>query len=197
MLAWTKLKICLYYDPHGGAGGRQMIRNYEWYKRSRDSSAPTNDLQFDILVTSYQIFVKDQAYFEKARISWRMLIVDEGHRLRNVKSKLLQTLRDVPADYRVLMTGTPLHNNVLELWSLLNFVSPGIYINWALPLSSISYARRCCATHALWRRSCSAHSSRSLHLPSSATTLQLTYKQMNKRTNVQTKLMNEQTNKQK
>ena len=125
MLAWTKLKICLYYDPHGGAGGRQMIRNYEWYKRSHDSSAPTNDLQFDILVTSYQIFVKDQAYFEKARISWRMLIVDEGHRLRNVKSKLLQTLRDVPADYRVLMTGTPLHNNVLELWSLLNFVSPG------------------------------------------------------------------------
>ena len=94
-----------------------------------NSSFPTNELKFDILVTSYQIYVKDLTHFEKARshrgISWRMLVVDEGHRLRNVKSKLLQTLREVPADYRVLMTGTPLHNNVQELWSLLNFISPG------------------------------------------------------------------------
>lgn len=116
-----------------GAAGRQMIRNYEWYKRSRANSGSasflTNDLNFDVLVTSFQIYVRDFNHFEKARghrgIAWRMLVVDEGHRLRNAKSKLLQTLREVPADYRILMTGTPLHNNVQELWSLLNFVSPG------------------------------------------------------------------------
>lgn len=67
-----------------------------------------------------------------AEIPWRVVVVDEAHRLRNVNSKLLECMRTVASkgqiaygyQHRVLMTGTPLQNNTLELWSLLNFIEP-------------------------------------------------------------------------
>jgi len=60
------------------------------------------------------------------------VIVDEAHRLRNVNSKLLECMRSVVTkgqvaygyQHRVLMTGTPLQNNTVELWSLMNFIEP-------------------------------------------------------------------------
>jgi hypothetical protein len=58
---------------------------------------------------------------------WDVLVVDEGHRLKNAASKLSAALGAVSATMRLLLTGTPLQNNLQELWALLDFVMPGAF----------------------------------------------------------------------
>ncbi|XP_048779717.2 chromodomain-helicase-DNA-binding protein 1-like isoform X1 [Ostrea edulis] len=80
---------------------------------------------FDILLTTYELCLKDDAFFSS--IPWRVIVVDEAHRLKNSESLLYQTLSDWDIDYRVLLTGTPVQNNLSELYSLLSFVAPRIF----------------------------------------------------------------------
>lgn len=54
-------------------------------------------------------------------------MVDEGHRLKNSESKLVEVLRSYSFKYRVLLTGTPIQNSLIELWALLNFVLPHVF----------------------------------------------------------------------
>ena len=66
--------------------------------------------------------------FARRQIEWEYVIVDEGHRLKNSNSKLATTLaKDYTTKRRVLLTGTPLQNNLPELWSLLNFLLPNVF----------------------------------------------------------------------
>ena len=58
------------------------------------------------------------------RVPWRLLVVDEAHRLKNPEARLFQQLQGLRADHCVLLTGTPLQNRTEELWSLLHFASP-------------------------------------------------------------------------
>ena len=58
---------------------------------------------------------------------WRYIIVDEGHRLKNLNCRLLRELKTYHSANRLLLTGTPLQNNLSELWSLLNFLMPDIF----------------------------------------------------------------------
>jgi SNF2 family DNA or RNA helicase len=62
------------------------------------------------------------------KVTWQYIIVDEGHRMKNYKSKFTQTLgTQFNSVYRLLLTGTPLQNNLSELWALLNFLLPKIF----------------------------------------------------------------------
>ena len=61
------------------------------------------------------------------QVQWDMLIVDEGHRLKNAESRLAEILRSYRFKHRVLLTGTPIQNSLGELWSLLNFVLPRVF----------------------------------------------------------------------
>ncbi|KAG8532183.1 uncharacterized protein KY384_003823 [Bacidia gigantensis] len=82
--------------------------------------------QFDVLLTTYEYIIKDRPVL--SRIKWIHMIVDEGHRMKNSNSKLSQTLSQYyQSRYRLILTGTPLQNNLPELWSLLNFVLPNIF----------------------------------------------------------------------
>ena len=79
-------------------------------------------------ITSYEIIIRDIAKIRK--IDWKFLIIDEGHRLKNMNCRLireLKTLADEKSCNRLLLTGTPLQNNLTELWSLLNFLLPSIF----------------------------------------------------------------------
>ncbi|PPQ90452.1 hypothetical protein CVT25_014970 [Psilocybe cyanescens] len=82
--------------------------------------------QFQVLLTTYEYIIKDRPHLSK--IKWLHMIVDEGHRMKNTQSKLTQTLTTYyHSRYRLLLTGTPLQNNLPELWALLNFVLPKIF----------------------------------------------------------------------
>ncbi|KAH9177014.1 SNF2 family N-terminal domain-containing protein [Lactarius sanguifluus] len=82
--------------------------------------------QFQVLLTTYEYIIKDRPVLSKMK--WIHMIIDEGHRMKNTQSKLAQTLTTYyHSRYRLILTGTPLQNNLPELWSLLNFVLPKIF----------------------------------------------------------------------
>ncbi|KAJ1661086.1 ATP-dependent DNA helicase Snf21 [Dispira simplex] len=81
---------------------------------------------FQVLLTTFEYIIKDRPVL--SRIKWVHMIIDEGHRMKNVKSKLTQTINQYYSTrYRLILTGTPLQNNLPELWALLNFVLPRIF----------------------------------------------------------------------
>ena len=80
---------------------------------------------FNVCITSYQLAVADAAVFKRKR--WYAVVLDEGHYIRNFKSKRWQTLLTLPSARRLLLTGTPLQNNLLELWSLMHFLMPQLF----------------------------------------------------------------------
>ena len=79
----------------------------------------------NVVVTSYEIAMNDRATFQNTQ--WRYIVVDEGHRLKNMNCRLIKELKQYQSANRLLLTGTPLQNNLSELWSLLNFLLPEIF----------------------------------------------------------------------
>lgn len=91
--------------------------------------------KFNVLLTTYEYIIKDKAAL--AKIKWKYMIIDEGHRMKNHHCKLTQILNThYTAPHRLLLTGTPLQNKLPELWALLNFLLPSIF--------------KCCNTFEQW-----------------------------------------------
>ncbi|KAK9447087.1 SNF2 family N-terminal domain-containing protein [Limtongia smithiae] len=90
----------------------------------------TKNSKYPVIVTSYNIILNDSAYLRK--IKWNYIIIDEGHRIKNMNCKLIQELKSYSSANRLLLTGTPLQNNLAELWSLLNFLLPDIFHDLSL-----------------------------------------------------------------
>ncbi|KAG7666267.1 IRC5 [[Candida] subhashii] len=84
-----------------------------------------NKKDVNIILTSYEISIRD--FSKLSNINWNYLIVDEGHRLKNNECLLIKFLKKLNVSNRLLLTGTPLQNNLNELWSLLNFILPDIF----------------------------------------------------------------------
>ncbi|KAJ1727639.1 ATP-dependent DNA helicase Snf21, partial [Coemansia biformis] len=81
---------------------------------------------FQVLLTTYEYIIKDRPIL--AKINWVHVIIDEGHRLKNASARLPLTLSTYyKTRFRLILTGTPLQNNLPELWALLNFVLPNIF----------------------------------------------------------------------
>lgn len=81
--------------------------------------------KYDIIVTSYEVVNKERAALRK--FHWNFLIIDEAHKIKNENSILAQNVRLYKAGFRLLLTGTPLQNNLHELWALLNFLFPEVF----------------------------------------------------------------------
>ncbi len=80
---------------------------------------------FDVAVVSYESLLKESSHL--LRFKWRYCIIDEAHRIKNERSALSIMVRRVRSDFRLLITGTPLQNNLHELWALLNFLLPEVF----------------------------------------------------------------------
>ena len=80
---------------------------------------------WDVVVTTYEIMNMEKIPLGK--IAWRFLIIDEAHRLKNEMSMFAQNIRALETENRLLLTGTPLQNNLHELWALLNFILPDVF----------------------------------------------------------------------
>lgn len=80
---------------------------------------------FDVLLTTYEMCLREKSSLKK--LSWEYIVIDEAHRIKNVDSMLSQIVRTFNSRSRLLITGTPLQNNLMELWSLLNFLLPDVF----------------------------------------------------------------------
>lgn len=91
-------------------------------ERKRKRQGWTNDDVWNVCITSYQLVLQDQQVFRRRR--WHYMVLDEAHNIKNFKSQRWQTLLGFNTHSRLLLTGTPLQNNLTELWSLLYFLAP-------------------------------------------------------------------------
>jgi helicase SWR1 len=82
----------------------------------------TDDSSWDVLITSYQLVLQDQQVLK--RRNWHYMVLDEAHNIKNFRSQRWQALLTFKTRARLLLTGTPLQNNLTELWSLLFFLMP-------------------------------------------------------------------------
>ncbi|KAJ5493900.1 SNF2-related protein [Penicillium fimorum] len=114
---WTPgIKTVLY---HGSKDERAAMRNKFMKMKNQ------GDMDFPVVCTSYEICMNDRKFL--AQYQWRYIVVDEGHRLKNMNCKLIKELLTYNSANRLLITGTPLQNNISELWSLLHFLLPEVF----------------------------------------------------------------------
>ena len=78
-----------------------------------------------VVITSYGMILRDIKHFRQ--MQWFHVTIDEGHRLKNKDCRLMHELKSLRSEHRLLLTGTPLQNNITELWSLLHFLRPDIF----------------------------------------------------------------------
>lgn len=80
---------------------------------------------FEVLITSYEMVLREKAHLKK--FAWQYIVIDEAHRIKNEASSLSKIIRLFHSRNRLLITGTPLQNNLHELWALLNFLLPDVF----------------------------------------------------------------------
>uniref|UniRef100_A0A3B5KLK3 Chromodomain helicase DNA binding protein 3 n=1 Tax=Xiphophorus couchianus TaxID=32473 RepID=A0A3B5KLK3_9TELE len=116
----------------GDKDSRAIIRENEFtfddsIKTGKKAFKLRAPIKFHVLLTSYELVTIDQTALKS--IEWACLVVDEAHRLKNNQSKFFRRLNDYKIDYKLLLTGTPLQNNLEELFHLLNFLTPNRFNN--------------------------------------------------------------------
>ncbi|KAH0494125.1 hypothetical protein TgHK011_000757 [Trichoderma gracile] len=100
----------------------------------------------DIVITSYDVTRNDSDILEKH--NWNYVVLDEGHLIKNPKAKITQAVKRLSSNHRLILTGTPIQNNVLELWSLFDFLMPGflgaekVFLDrFAKPIAASRYSK--------------------------------------------------------
>ena len=105
----------------GSAADRKVLRKF-W---DRKHNTYKKDAPFHVLITSYQLVVSDVAYFQKMR--WQYMILDEAQAIKSSQSSRWKVLLGFHCRNRLLLTGTPIQNNMQELWALLHFIMPSLF----------------------------------------------------------------------
>nr|XP_020667216.1 chromodomain-helicase-DNA-binding protein 7 isoform X1 [Pogona vitticeps]XP_020667225.1 chromodomain-helicase-DNA-binding protein 7 isoform X1 [Pogona vitticeps]XP_020667232.1 chromodomain-helicase-DNA-binding protein 7 isoform X1 [Pogona vitticeps]XP_020667238.1 chromodomain-helicase-DNA-binding protein 7 isoform X1 [Pogona vitticeps]XP_020667247.1 chromodomain-helicase-DNA-binding protein 7 isoform X1 [Pogona vitticeps]XP_020667256.1 chromodomain-helicase-DNA-binding protein 7 isoform X1 len=116
---WTELNVVVY---HGSQASRRTIQMYEMYFKDAQGRAIKGSYKFHAIITTFEMILTDCP--ELRNIPWRCVVIDEAHRLKNRNCKLLEGLKMMDLEHKVLLTGTPLQNTVEELFSLLHFLEP-------------------------------------------------------------------------
>jgi len=135
---WTNLNTIVY---HGSAKNREHIREFEFaFEKDRPRCVGHNQSflkkchrhnalkwektwMVDVVITTPELLVADD-YAELSYVPWEVLVVDEAHRMKNNTSRFASNLREGRFKFgrSLLLTGTPIQNNMNELWALLNFI---------------------------------------------------------------------------
>ena len=112
--------------PAGGVGFNQLYLRK--CNPKKGTTVVGNPWMAEVVITTPELLCADD-YVELSAVDWEVLVVDEAHRLKNQTSKLALNLRDKRFTFKhnILLTGTPIQNTMQELFSLLNFVDPGLF----------------------------------------------------------------------
>ena len=123
---WTSLNVILYHDNESKKG-REKCRDLEWYQKdirlTGEFSSDSKICKFHVIITSFEVFIQDIEEFVE-NLCIQQIIIDEAHRLKNQNAKVIKVFQRLPCRRISLLTGTPIQNNINELWSLLNFIEP-------------------------------------------------------------------------
>lgn len=127
----TKSNVVLFY---GSAEERNFIKDYEFSENPNYDPRKKNngDLglwlpHFNVMITTYEVCQNDATFLKK--FNWDVVVIDEAHRLKNNKTQIRTTLMEFNIKHKVLLTGTPIQNNMAELFSLLEFMAPNDFKN--------------------------------------------------------------------
>ncbi|XP_030525754.1 protein PHOTOPERIOD-INDEPENDENT EARLY FLOWERING 1 isoform X2 [Rhodamnia argentea] len=111
-LKWCPaFKILTYF----GSAKERKFKRQGWLKPN----------SFHVCITTYRLVIQDCKVFKRKK--WKYLILDEAHLIKNWKSQRWQTLLNFHSKRRILLTGTPLQNDLMELWSLMHFLMPHVF----------------------------------------------------------------------
>lgn len=120
---WSDLNAIIY---HGSPQSLQIIQDTEFVVRDAKGRHMNGFVGFDVLITNYDTLNNNK---ELQEIDWHYLVVDEGHRLKNRNSMFYKTMQSFNWTHCTLLTGTPIQNNVDELYNLLSFLDPENFSN--------------------------------------------------------------------
>ncbi|TCD65790.1 hypothetical protein EIP91_002183 [Steccherinum ochraceum] len=110
---WTPSLKALRF--HGAANERARIKE----------EVRAGNLKFDICITTYESFVAEDTWFKSKQ--WTYVVLDEGHRIKNSGTAVAHKLQGLGALYKMILTGTPIQNNLSELWGLLHWLYPKVF----------------------------------------------------------------------
>ncbi|CCE63928.1 hypothetical protein TPHA_0G00920 [Tetrapisispora phaffii CBS 4417] len=113
-----QFKILPYW---GNSNDRKILRRF-W---DRKNLRYTKDSPFHVMITSYQMVVSDSIYIQKMK--WQYMILDEAQAIKSSQSSRWKNLLNFYCRNRLLLTGTPIQNNMQELWALLHFIMPSLF----------------------------------------------------------------------
>ncbi|UZJ53352.1 hypothetical protein CBS101457_002672 [Exobasidium rhododendri] len=105
----------------GNVKDRTVLRKF-W---NRKQVSYHRDAPFHVLITSYQLVVSDEKYFQ--RVKWQYMVLDEAQAIKSSSSNRWKTLLGFDCRNRLLLTGTPVQNSMQELWALLHFIMPSLF----------------------------------------------------------------------
>lgn len=117
------LKVLVYY---GSLKERAIIQDSVRASRDLQCGKPIHKLDYNVVITTYAMACSkyDRHFFLKSNFEY--LIIDEAQNIKNAKSMRFEKLLCLPSQRRILLTGTPLQNNLKELWALIYFLMPDI-----------------------------------------------------------------------
>ncbi|SFD27126.1 Superfamily II DNA or RNA helicase, SNF2 family [Chitinophaga sp. CF118] len=81
-------------------------------------------IAFDVVITTYGILQSEEKLF--AAVNWTTVVLDEAHIIKNFQTKTSKAAMSLQADFKLILTGTPIQNNLGEIWNLFNFINPGL-----------------------------------------------------------------------
>ncbi|KAG9012882.1 TATA-binding protein-associated factor mot1 [Tulasnella sp. 427] len=100
------------------------LRPIQYVGPARDRSKLLDSFsKYDVVITSYDVVRNDVT--DLGKWDWHYCILDEGHVIKNPKTQLTKAVKAMKANHRLILSGTPIQNNVVELWSLFDFLMPG------------------------------------------------------------------------
>lgn len=126
-----RLPSLIVCPPSVSGHWEQEIRTFAPFLSALAYVGPANErakirsklTKVDIVITSYNVCLTDNDVL--APLNWNYCVLDEGHQIKNPKTKTTQTVKKMKSNHRLILTGTPIQNNVVELWSLFDFLMPG------------------------------------------------------------------------
>ncbi len=91
---------------------------------SRRTGFPSTIREYDIVITSYDLAVRDQAMF--GMIDWNFIVLDEAQAIKNPSTRRAEVLKEYRRRQSISVTGTPVENRLLDIWSVMDFINPGL-----------------------------------------------------------------------